>query len=248
MIELLLVAVIFTCGCNREPDSPKASITVFAASSLTDVLQELIRQFEIQEPGIEVHMHVGATSLLAKQIQQGAPADLFMAASPNWIEYLESYDLIVGSAIPLAGNTLAILGSPGTSPIDNLSELGKLNFLAMADPSHVPAGIYGKQALQCAGVWDTIAPQILPTLNARAVLAAVASGGAEVGMVYGSDTNLIPELKLILKVPDSCAPEIRYTMSLIRDNSNPEVAEAFLTFTVNSLQSNLWEKFGFTYQ
>ena len=244
-MRLFLVAVFLACGCNPAPDSPNASITVFAAASLTDALHELVGRFELQQPAITVHTHIGPTSLLARQIQQGAPADIFMAASPDWINYLQQRNLTIGSEITFARNKLVVLGSLTTSPITNLSELSTARRLAMADPSHVPAGVYGKQALQCAGVWDTIESMVIPTLDVRAALTAVVSGAADIAIVYGSDVALAPGLNVLFQVPDSCTPEINYVISAIRKTNHPEAAAAFVAFVTDSLQLDVWERFGF---
>lgn len=245
MMRLFLVAVFLAFGCNPTPDSPNASITVFAAASLTDALHELVRRFEFQQPTITVHTHIGPTSLLARQIQQGAPADIFMAASPDWINYLQQRNLTVGSGIMFARNKLVVLGPLTASPITSLSELSTVQRLAMADPSHVPAGIYGKQALQCAGVWDAIESMVIPTLDVRAALTTVVSGAADVAMVYGSDAALAPELDVWFQVPDSCTPEINYVVSAIRKTGHPAAAASFVTFVTDSLQLDVWERFGF---
>ncbi|MXW33388.1 MAG: molybdate ABC transporter substrate-binding protein [Rhodothermaceae bacterium] len=244
-MRLFLVAVCLAFGCNPAPDSPNASITVFAAASLTDALHEVVGRFELQQPAITVHTHIGPTSLLARQIQQGAPADIFMAASPDWINYLQQRNLTIGSEITFARNKLVVLGSLTTSPITNLSELSTARRLAVADPSHVPAGVYGKQALQCAGVWDTIESMVIPTLDVRAALTAVVSGAADVAMVYGSDAALAPGLNVLFQVPDSCTPEINYVISTIRKTNHPEAAAAFVAFVTDSLQLDVWERFGF---
>ncbi len=244
-MRLFLVAAFLVFGCNPDSDSPDASITVFAAASLTDALHEIVRRFELQQQGITVHTHIGPTSLLARQIQQGAPADIFMAASPDWINYLQQHNLTTGSEIIFARNKLVVIGSLTTSPITSLSELSTIERLAMADPSHVPAGIYSKQALQCAGVWDTVESMVIPTLDVRAALTAVVSGAADVAMVYGSDAALVPRLSVLFQVSDSCTPEINYVISAIRGTDPPDAAASFVTFVADSLQLDVWERFGF---
>ncbi len=247
-MRLFLAALFFICGCSPATDSPKVSITVFAAASLTDVIQELVRLFELQEPNITVHTHIGPTSLLARQIQQGAPADLFLSASPEWTEFLRKRNLVIGSEISFTGNTLVVLGSTNTQSVSTLLEFSSEQRLAMADPTHVPAGVYGKQALQCTGEWDAFEPRILPTLDVRAALTAVQSGAAELAMVYGSDVTLAPDLNVVFEVPDSCMPEIKYTLCIIRGTSSPESATLFATFIADSSQLGLWERFGFQNQ
>ena len=244
-MRLILVAVFLAVGCNSSSDSHKASITVFAAASLTDALNELVMLFESQYPEITVHSHIGPTSLLARQIQQGAPADVFMAASPDWIDYLREHSLTRGPEITFAENTLVVIGSHAADPIDSPSGLINVRRLAMADPSHVPAGVYGKQALQCAEVWDVVEPLVVPTLDVRAALTAVSSGAAEVAVVYRSDAALVKGLRPMFQLPRSCTPDIRYVATVLSEATNPEMAAAFVAFVGDSTQLALWTRFGF---
>lgn len=244
-MRLLLVAVFLAVGCSTRSDSHKASVTVFAAASLTDALNELVMLFESQYPEITVYTHVGPTSLLARQIQHGAPADVFMAASPDWIEYLREHSLTRGPEVTFAGNTLVVIGPHAANPIDSLSELINVRRLAMADPSHVPAGVYGRQTLQCAGVWDVVEPLVIPTLDVRGALTAVSSGAAEVAVVYHSDAALVRGLRPMFQLPRFCIPDIRYVATTLRDAAYPEMAAAFVAFVGDSTQLALWTKFGF---
>lgn len=244
-MRLALIAIFLALGCNPESDADKGAITIFAAASLTDALNELVTRFELQHPDIAVSTHVGATSLLARQIQQGAPADLFMAASTDWMHYLQHRDLTVGPETAFAENTLVILGASFAPSLTSFSELLSVRRLAVADPAHVPAGIYAKQALQCAGIWDELQSVVIPTLDVRAALTSVSSGAADYAIVYGSDSSILPELELMLRVPESCAPKISYRISALRRSENLDAAAAFIAFTVDSLQRDLWTQFGF---
>ena len=244
-MRLLLVAIFLAVGCSSSSDSQKASLTVFAAASLTDALTELVMSFESQHPEITVYTHVGPTSLLARQIQQGAPADVFMAASPDWIDYLREYSLTRGPEVTFAENTLVVVGSHAADPIDSLPELINVRRIAMADPSHVPAGVYGRQTLQCAGVWDVVEPLVIPTLDVRGALTAVSSGAAEVAVVYHSDAALVKGLRPVFQLPRSCIPDIRYVATTLRDAAYPEMAAAFIAFVGDSTRLALWTRFGF---
>ena len=244
-MRLLLVAVFLAIGCSSSSDSHKASVTVFAAASLTDALNELVMSFESQHPEITVYTHVGPTSLLARQIQQGAPADVFMAASPDWIDYLRENSLTSGPEVTFAENTLVVIGSHASDTINSLSELITMRRLAMADPSHVPAGVYGRQALQCAGIWDAVEPSVVPTLDVRGALTAVSSGAAEVAIVYHSDAALVKGLRPMFQLPRSCIPDIKYVAITLRDAAYPEMAAAFVAFVGDSTQFALWTRFGF---
>lgn len=245
MMRLILVAIFLT-GCSVESHSSNQSITVFAAASLTDILNEFVKRFELENPNVKVHAHIGPTSLLARQIEQGAPADIFMVASPEWIDFLHQRDFIRGSTFRLAGNSLVVMGSPTMDVLTDISELANADRISMADPSHVPSGVYSKQALQCLELWETIQPNVIPTLDSRAALTAVISGAADLVVVYGSDSVLSTEIKVVFEIPESCTPDINYAISILSQTSNPQLAEAFLFFTTDSLNHALWEQFGFS--
>lgn len=161
-----------------------------------------------------------------------------MAASPEWMNYLQKHQLTSGSEYRFAGNSLGILGHVTTAQITNLSEPASVGRLAMADPLHVPAGIYGKKAFECAGVWNILEPVVIPTLDARAALTSVVSGAAEVAMAYGSDATLDPGLNVLFPLLSSCTPKIDYMIAEIQGTDHPEAA-AFVLFTTDSLQLDL---------
>ncbi len=244
-MRLSLVAIFLFFGCSSESGSSRNSITIFAAASLTDALHEVVRLFRLQNPDVIVHTHVGPTSLLARQIQHGAPADLFMAASPDWIGYLRQENLIRGAEIEFARNTLVVVGSRTAPLVATFSEISSVQHLAIADPSHVPAGVYSKAALACAGIWNTVQQAIIPTLDVRGALVAVTSGAADYAMVYGSDARLAPELQFLFQVPDSCMPEIVYVMCTLQKAKNPEIALEFTEFATDSARQSVWMQFGF---
>lgn len=244
-MRLLLVAIFLAVGCSSSSDTQKASLTVFAAASLTDALNELVMSFESHHPEITVYTHVGPTSLLARQIQQGAPADVFMAASPDWIDYLREHSLTKEPEVTFAENTLVVVGSHAADPIGSLSELKNVRRIAMADPSHVPAGVYGRQTLQCAGVWDVVELKVIPTLDVRGALTAVSSGAAEIAVVYHSDAELVKGLRPVFQLPSSCIPDIKYVATSLSDAAHPEMAATFVAFIGDSTQFAVWTRFGF---
>ncbi len=244
-MRLLLVAVFLT-GCNVGANSSDQSITIYAATSLTDVLNELVHRFDLKYPEIEVHTQVGPTSLLARQIELGAPADIFMAASPEWTHFLSRKKLLHKPSDRLAGNTLVVIAPQAADMLRNLSDLMPIERIVLADPSHVPAGVYAKKALQCAGLWEMIEPKVIPAMDARSALTAVMSGAAEFAVVYGSDSRLSPELKTVFQIPESCTPEINYMISVLSRTSNPELARVFMSFATDSIHHSLWTQLGFS--
>ena len=227
-------------------------VTVFAAASLKTALDEIATTWE-GATGHEVTLSYAGTPQLAQQIEQGAPADLFISASTDWMDDLRSKDLIdPSSRRDLLGNTLVLVAHGEASPIEigpDLSALLGDGRLAMAFIDSVPAGIYGREALTSLGLWDTVAPQVAQAENVRAALALVASGEAPVGIVYGSDalaSQAAGEDVSTLGTfpPDSHSP-ITYPAALVAGRDNPAAAQ-FLDHLSSDEARSVWEVQGFT--
>ena len=237
-----MLALLLLAGCGNDG---KPSIMVFAAASLTDGLAALAEVFEQRHPQYQVEISVGPTSMLARQIQHGAPADVFIAANPDWVKMLEDEGRVIGSPRVILANRLVVVGKSGTNPLDSLGSLAGAGQIAVADPSHVPAGVYTRTSLECAGLWDQLKSQVIPTLDVRAAVVAVTSGAADLAIVYASDTKLAPELQVLLNWPEVCAPEIRYAAVVIKRTRRSALANTFVAFADHSANDALWERFGF---
>ncbi len=237
-----LLALVLLAGCASRQDE---SIFVFAAASLTDAVQALADEFQAAHPGYNVTISIGATSLLARQISYGAPADVFMAASPEWIQFLEKKGLLLQNVPAILRNRLVVIGHEEAAPMEGLLSLIDAGRIALADPSHVPAGVYARTALTCAGLWEDLAPQVIPVLDVRAAVVAVMSGAAEFAIVYASDARIAPQLKVLLHWPETCAPQIKYAAAVLSKTPNQIGAAAFLNFAADSARGSLWEQYGF---
>ena len=229
-------------------------VTVFAAASLKTALDEIATAWE-GTTGHEVTLSYAGTPQLAQQIEQGAPADLFISASTDWMDDLQAKDLIdPASRRDLLGNTLVLVAHGEASPVEidpdlDLSALLGDGRLAMAFIDSVPAGIYGHEALTSLGLWDAVAPQVAQAENVRAALALVASGEAPLGIVYGSDalaSQAVGEDISTLGTfpPDSHSP-ITYPAALVAGRDNPTPAE-FLDHLASEEARAVWEVQGFT--
>ena len=170
-------------------------IVVFAAASLKPALEPVAAEWGLQT-GNEVRISFGSSSSLAQQIEQGAPADVFLSAAVNWMDYLQDKDLIVaGSRVDLWGNSLSLLAhDPMTVPFAMTADTDLAGILgdeklAMALVDQVPVGVYGKAALQALGQWAAVEGQVVQTQDARAVVALVAAGEAGFGVVYATDAR-----------------------------------------------------------
>jgi len=230
-----------------------ADITVFAAASLKNALDEAAKIYQTQT-GDKVTISYAASSALAKQIESGAPADIFFSADLDWMEYLQEKKLIdVGSRHTRLGNTL-VLVAPKESTVSLtieknfplLQALGADGKLAMAQVDSVPAGKYGKAALTDLGVWDAVAPRVAQAENVRAALAFVAKGEAALGIVYGTDAKSEPAVRVIGTFPADSHPKILYPVALLASASTKPEARKFLEFLLSPAAAPAFEAQGFS--
>lgn len=229
----LILAVLFLCTATV---ARAEQATVFAAASLRNVLDAVKTDFEA-ETGYKVTLAYAGSSIMARQIEIGAPADVFISANAAWMDYLEGQRKIVSSSrFKLVGNRLVLVGpAPGAAASDEfwsdaaLLDLLQDGRLAMAMVQSVPAGIYGKQALESLGLWERIAPQIAQTDNVRTALALVATKEASLGIVYASDAAASGRVAIIAQIPSSSHDPIIYPAAAVSTDENP-ARDAFLAF------------------
>ncbi len=221
-----LIAALFLCLAT--PLSA-GEVTVFAAASMKTALDRIAARFS-EQTGHAVTRSYAGSSALARQIQLGAPADLFISANPGWMDLLaEGGQIAPDSRFDLAGNSLVLIGPAGAAPVDLESDLvARLDggHLAMALVDAVPVGIYGKAALTRLGQWPALAPHVAQADNARATLALVALGAAPLGVVYATDARADPRVTVVAVFPDNSHPPITYPAALTPDAGAP--ARAFL--------------------
>jgi molybdate transport system substrate-binding protein len=225
-----------------------AEVTVFAAASLTDSLKQIAAAYEIQS-GDKITFNFGASSALARQIDEGAPADIFFSADEAKMDGLEKKGLIdVGTRESRLGNSLVVVvAADSTLQINSAGDLtnSAVNQIALADPKAVPAGVYAKKWLLNVALWPAIEPKVVPTENVRAALAAVESGNVEAGVVYKTDAGISRKVKIAYEVPSKDAPDISYPMALVKEAVQPEAARKFLRYLDSDEATMVFEKFGF---
>lgn len=223
-------------------------VTVFAAASLRTALDEVIAAYE-RETADEVVVSYAGSSALARQIQQGAPADVFLSANVGWMDSLEDAGLLAeGTRTDLLGNALVLVsGTPGDpvilGPETDLVGLLDGGKLAMALVDAVPAGIYGKAALEHLTLWDSVAPQVAQTDNVRAALALVALGAAPFGIVYATDAQAEPRVYARASFPSDSHPPIIYPMAAL--DGQAQEALPFVSFLKTPEAKTLFESNGF---
>jgi molybdate transport system substrate-binding protein len=229
---------------------PAAPVTVFAAASLTDSLKMVAEAYKTKT-GATVTLSFGASSTLARQIEQGARADLFLSADSDWMDYLQKKDLIAERTRKnLLGNRLVLVASADARPVPriapNFDLAGALGGarLALADPASVPAGKYAKAALTSLGVWDSVSAKVALAENVRVALEYVARGEAPYGIVYATDAKIAPNVRVAGIFPETSHPPIVYPAALTRTASPG--AKAFLNFLGGAQARAIFAKAGFT--
>jgi len=243
--KLLAVAVF---AMLPVPSLRATEICVFAAASLTDALKEIAVDYE-KKTGDKLQFNFAASSVLARQIEEGAPADLFFSADEAKMDALEKKGVLVaGSRKSILSNTLVIV-VPTDAPLILKSAQAlvapEIKKIALGEPNSVPAGVYARAYLEKLGLWEQVRPKIVPTENVRASLAAVESGNVEAGIVYKTDALISNKVKFAFEVPAAEGPAISYPAALVKDSKAPAQGKALLEYLESKPASVVFEKFGF---
>lgn len=225
-----------------------AELSVFAAASLTDALQEISAAYK-KEGGDRIVLNLGASSTLARQIQEGAPADLFLSADEEKMNGLEKGKLLLpGTRRSMLSNTLVIVVPTDSKlRIAGARDLAApaVRALALAEPQSVPAGLYAKEYLRKKGVWDQVSGRVVPTENVRGALAAVESGNVEAGIVYKTDARIAKGVRVAYEVPRGEAPAISYPFAVVAGTKRPEAARKFLAYLQSPEATRIFREHGF---
>lgn len=241
-----LVRAAVLCLCALAAPATAAELHVSAAASLTDALKEIAPEYE-KATGDKLVLNLGASSTLARQIQEGAPADLFLSADEAKMDSLEKRKLLLpGTRKSVLSNTLVVVvPSDSNLKIAGPADLTSIRALALAEPQTVPAGIYAKEYLKRKGLWSKVIDRVVPTENVRAALAAVESGNVDAGIVYKTDAGISKEVKVAYEVPKAEAPDISYPFAVLAASGNKEAARKLLAYLQSPPALAVFRKYGF---
>ncbi|MBT2582878.1 molybdate ABC transporter substrate-binding protein [Planococcus sp. ISL-109] len=245
---LFLAFLIFTlAGCAANPAAEEETLRVSGASSLSGVMDELIVEFEKDNPDIEIVANYGSSSKLRNQIENGAPADLFLSASDSDMEILVDNGLVNEESVsPFAGNGMVVATSSeigeGTDVQAVLTSVEST--LAIADPASVPLGGYTQQALKVMGIWTSLEGKMIYAKDARQVVTYLESGNAQAGIIYASDADLSEKVAEMSKIAIE-SEEIIYPAAIIADSHQQQIAEKFMSYILSEEGQEVIEKFGF---
>jgi molybdate transport system substrate-binding protein len=228
-------------------------LTVFAAASMRNALDDVNKAFS-KATGVQVTASYAASSALAKQIAQGAPADVYVSANIKWMDFLAKQKLVKPrTRINLLGNRLVLI-APKDSKLAHvtikkgvrLAKLAGKGRIAVADTKAVPAGLYAKAALISVGAWKAAEPKLAQAENVRATLAYVAHGETPLGIVYATDAKIEPKVKIIGIFPADSHPPITYPVAAIAGSKNAHDA-AYLHFLQTPTAKTIFERYGFSF-
>jgi molybdate transport system substrate-binding protein len=225
-----------------------AEIHVFAAASLTDVLKEITAGYE-RSGGDKVVFNFAGSNFLARQIETGAPADIFFSADEAQMDRLQKKHLVVTESRRnrLSNSLVIVVASDSGIQIGSAKDLskGEIKRIAVADPAGVPAGIYAKAFLEKERLWPMLSAKVVPTENVRGALAAVESGNVEAAIVYKTDAAISKKTKIAFEVPVGETPAIHYPVALLKDSRRPDAAKKFIDYLFSPGATAVFQNYGF---
>ncbi|MFC7749013.1 molybdate ABC transporter substrate-binding protein [Paenibacillus thermoaerophilus] len=252
-VALLAAASLVSAasGCSgNAPDKAERRIelTVSAAASLTDALKEAGDAYESERSDIQLSYNFGSSGALQRQIEQGAPADLFLSAAQSPMQALADNGLISRHAVWLTNELVAV--QPADAPLKLGREADLLqpgiDIVAIGIPESVPAGSYAKQALENAGLWDALQPKTVQAKDVRQVLQYVESGNADIGFVYKTDALTSKKASISFRVDPSLSPAVEYPIGIVSASKHPEQAEDFYRYLQSKKALEIFVKYGFS--
>lgn len=250
---IVLFGLLLALAATPQPASAQDTLTVFAAASMKNALDDFNAAFT-NATGVKVVASYAASSALAKQLEQGAPADVFVSADLKWMDYANEHKLIKpDTRVNLLGNRLVLIASKDSKiervaiadgfDIANLAGDGRI---AVADVKAVPAGFYAKAALEKLGAWNAAEPKLAQAENVRATLAFVARGETPIGIVYETDAKIEPKVKIVGVFPESSHEPVTYPVAATAATKNPATAR-YLGFLRTGAAKAIFEKYGFSF-
>jgi molybdate transport system substrate-binding protein len=244
----LSVAAVFIVLAWTQTNAWADEILVSAAASLTDVLNTISKGYQSKSKNT-VKFNYGPSSGLARQIDEGAPADIFFSADLPQMDNLDKKGrLEPGTRKNLLSNQLVIIVPADSKPaISSPKDLLKaaVKRIALAEPSSVPVGVYSSKYLTDEGIWDQVKPKVVPVQDVRATLASVESGNVEAGFVYKTDAAVSKKVKIVYEVPIDKGPKITYPVALVKESKQKDAARDFMNYLSSPAAKESFKKFGF---
>lgn len=238
-----------TDGSSSEPTTSPINLTLSAAASLKDAMAEIKPIYEQKKPNTSLTLNLASSGSLRQQIEQGAPVDVFISASPSHLNMLQEKGLIVDETRRnlLKNQIVLIVPNENTAAVNTFQDLTKntIQNISIGEPESVPAGKYGKEVLTFLGIYETLEPKIVFAKDVRQVLNYVATGNVDAGIVYRTDTNASDAVKIVANAPDDSHTPVVYPIAVIKDSKNIEAAKEIEEFLFTPEAKAVFEKYGF---
>lgn len=231
------------CGSNNK-ETKKTELTISAAASLKEVMADLEKEFTKENPNISLTFNFGSSGSLQKQIEEGAPSDIFISAGEAQMKALDEKGLIEKDTLTtLLKNQLVLITN--TDTVNNMDDLSKINHIAMGEPSSVPAGKYADESLTKLNLKESLAPKLVYAKDVKEVLSWVVLREAEAGFVYKSDTYNVDSIRVVDTIPEEYHSPINYPVAVIKDSKNIKAAKEFKDFLSTDKAKELFKKYGY---
>lgn len=239
--SLILLLVAFSVSAAAE------EVRISAAASLTDAVKALVADYRQTCPGVEFLPNFASSGALAKQIQAGAPADIYISANPKWMDFLQQQGLVAeASRLLLVRNRLVVVGASDRS-LGSLAQLRKLPRVAICSPKSSPAGKYAEQALSAAGIYSQLVAEnkLILAKDVRQALLYADRGEVDAAIVYRTDALLARNAAILFEVPQELYPQVVYPAALTQTGAKLDVARTFYTYLSGTAAQLIFRKYGF---
>ncbi|WP_390903570.1 molybdate ABC transporter substrate-binding protein [Vibrio paucivorans] len=250
LLNRMMTMALLIAGLCSFTASAAERVMVYAASSMTNALQDVAKRYQLQHD-VKVVLSFASSSTLARQISQGAPSDIYLSANQKWMDYLVDNRVVeLSNTTALLGNQLVLI-APQDSSIDEVlldanwgvSDALAGSRLAIGDPAHVPVGIYTKQSLESLQLWSKAKSHLAQTNNVRGALALVERGEAPLGVVYATDAQIATGVKVVATFPTESHSPIAYPLALV--NPRSDAAQSFYDYLQSEQAAAIFRSYGF---
>jgi molybdate transport system substrate-binding protein len=232
----------------RYTQTPQQELTVSAAISLKDVLDKVAQLYRAERPGTVIHFNLGASGTLQRQIEQGAPVDVFISASEDQMDSLESKGLLLaGTRRDLVKNAVVLIVPKGKTGISSVQDLTRpeVKVIAIGEPQTVPAGKYAQEVLTHFHLYDQLKPKFVLGKDVRQVLTYVITGNADAGIVYATDAMTTQEVTVVATAPEDSHSPVIYPVAILKGSKEADEAKRFLDFLGGTKVQEVFAKYGF---
>lgn len=245
-----LLGLLSACGSSavKNQEASAITLTLSVASSLQDAIQAIGEKYTQQTPNVKLVYNFGSSGSLQQQIEQGAPVDIFISASPKQMNALRDKNLLLADTEkPLLKNQVVLITPKQKTGISDFKQLtsDRVGKIAIGDPESVPAGQYAKEVLTTLELYESLKNKLVFAKNVRQVLTYVETGNVDAGIVYVTDAKLSDKVKVIATASDKTHSPIIYPVTVLKDSKNPDAAKAFVQFLFSQPAQDIFENYGF---